>query len=116
VEPWPWTYKDCFGSDDQDEDYLDYLDYGQWPATFGGQGCTLYVDSSAIDGFDPPAHAGETLPVVRGLLERIRGHPEQQKRLLLLQLQSNKLLLLLNFRLFQQLLVFYLQNVELTAL
>lgn len=73
VEAEGLTIPGTFGSSEQDEDYLDYIDYGQWPATFGDQGCTLYVDSSAIDGFDPTAHAGESLGVVRGVLSQVWG-------------------------------------------
>jgi hypothetical protein len=58
-----------FGSDPNDEDYTDYLDYGQWPLTLSN-GCTYYVDSSVpCPGFRPTDSLA--LPHVSGLLNQV---------------------------------------------
>jgi len=58
-----------FGTDPNDEDYTDYLDYGQWPITLSN-GCTLYVDSSVpCPGFRPTDSLA--LSNVSGLLNQV---------------------------------------------
>ena len=58
-----------FGADPNDEDYTDYLDYGQWPLTLSN-GCTLYVDSSVpCPGFRPTDSLA--LSNVSGLLNQV---------------------------------------------
>lgn len=54
------------------EDYLDFIEYGQWPLTIDG-GCTLYVSSDVVETSDfyAPDHAGETLDQVTGLVTQI---------------------------------------------
>ena len=58
-----------FGADPNDEDYLDYINYGQWPVVLPS-GCTFYVDSSVpCPGFRPTA--GVELPGLTGLLNQV---------------------------------------------
>lgn len=58
-----------------DEDYLDYLEFGQWPLVEQGVGgCTFYADTSgAIPTFYPTDHTGESVPYVEGMLAEIWG-------------------------------------------
>jgi hypothetical protein len=54
------------------EDYEDYTSYGQWPVTYGD--CTIYVESGVtVPDFDPVAVAGQSLPVVEGMLKQIHS-------------------------------------------
>jgi hypothetical protein len=55
-------------------DYEDYIDYGQWPISFGpsGSNCSFYVDSTiAVPSFDPREYAGAELTSVQGMLFQI---------------------------------------------
>ncbi|MFN7142464.1 MAG: hypothetical protein ACK4YP_01710 [Myxococcota bacterium] len=52
------------------EDYADFLQFGQWPLTFGS--CTVYVESgSTAPDFAPTERAGEVLPRVEGMVKQI---------------------------------------------
>jgi hypothetical protein len=52
--------------------FADYVEYGQWPLTFGS--CELYVESgSTVPDYYPPDHAGETLSHVEGMLKEVYG-------------------------------------------
>lgn len=61
---------------DSDQDYAQYLEYGQWPIELPS-GCRVYVVSNATaPGFDPVAHAGTTVGPITGMLSYVRagGH------------------------------------------
>lgn len=52
------------------EDYTDFLEFGQWPLTFGS--CTVYVESGGTaPDFAPDQHAGEIIPNVEGMVKQI---------------------------------------------
>lgn len=52
------------------EEYADFLQYGQWPLTYGS--CTLYVESgSTAPDFAPTERAGQSVPRVEGFLKQI---------------------------------------------
>lgn len=54
------------------EDYIDYLEYGQWPLSFGS--CTVYVESaSTVPDFFPTEHVGETVAYTTGMVKEIYG-------------------------------------------
>ncbi len=56
------------------QDYDDYIDYGQWPVSFGegGSGCSFYVDSTvALPSFDPRENVGAALTSVQGMLFQV---------------------------------------------
>lgn len=51
-------------------DYQDFLDYGQWPLSYGS--CTVYVESSlTAQDFFPTEQAGQTIGSVSGMLKQI---------------------------------------------
>ena len=61
---------------DSDQDYAQYLEYGQWPIELPS-GCRVYVVSNATaPGFDPVEHAGTTVGPITGMLSYVRagGH------------------------------------------
>lgn len=68
------TVSDALG-DEGSEDYLDFIDYGQWPITIDGEDpCTIYVSSTtAVPDFDPLAYTGQALPLVAGMLSEVWG-------------------------------------------
>ncbi len=52
------------------EDYVDFLDFGQWPLSFGS--CTVYVESgSTAPDFAPTERAGQVVPRVEGMVKQI---------------------------------------------
>lgn len=52
------------------DDYQDYLDYGQWPLSYGD--CTIYVESgSTAPDFYPTEHVGETIGYATGMVKEI---------------------------------------------
>lgn len=52
------------------EEYADYLEFGQWPLTFGS--CTVYVESGATaPDFAPTERAGQAVPRIEGFLKQI---------------------------------------------
>jgi hypothetical protein len=54
------------------EDYVDYLEYGQWPIELLDGGCTLYVDHTATTlVFDPVNMAGVEIGPIQGLLVQV---------------------------------------------
>ena len=54
------------------EDYVDYLEYGQWPLSYGS--CTVYVESgSTAPDFFPTEHVGETVAYTTGMVKEIYG-------------------------------------------
>jgi len=56
------------------EDYDNWVQYGQWPVTFGDGSCTIYVESeTAAPDFSAAAHVGETLGTLRGMVSEIWG-------------------------------------------
>ena len=56
------------------DDYTEYIEYGQWPVTFGDGSCTIYASSSAtIPSFDPTGYAGDDLGYVGGMLSEVWG-------------------------------------------
>ena len=72
----PDDFKETPPGIDSDEDYAQFLEYGQWPIELPG-GCRVYVVSNATaPEFDPVAHAGETVGPITGLLSYVRagGH------------------------------------------
>ncbi|MEC7985673.1 MAG: hypothetical protein VX278_10955 [Myxococcota bacterium] len=51
------------------EEFIDYLEYGQWPAKLGD--CSFHVDSNALSfAFDPVAYAGESFDA-KGMITQI---------------------------------------------
>ncbi len=55
-----------------DEDYLDYIEYGQWPVAHAGENCSFYVSSaSSCPDFRPEADL--TLEHVTGQLSEVWG-------------------------------------------
>lgn len=72
----PADFKETPPGIDSDQDYAQYLEYGQWPIELPG-GCRVYVVSNATaPGFDPVANAGETVGPLTGMLSYVRagGH------------------------------------------
>jgi hypothetical protein len=72
----PEDFKETPPGIDSDQDYAQFLEYGQWPIELPG-GCRVYVVSNATaPEFDPVAHAGETVGPITGLLSYVRagGH------------------------------------------
>ena len=58
-----------FGTNSSDEDYADYLAYGQWPVTHGS-GCTFYINSAVPCPDFVPTNS-LYLPEIKGLLSEI---------------------------------------------
>lgn len=55
----------------ESEEYLDYIEYGQWPIETS-MGCTLYISTgTAVIGLDPLEWAGAEIPSVSGMLTQI---------------------------------------------
>lgn len=55
------------------EDYEDYLEYGQYPLSNGGD-CTFYAESSVtVPTFYPTEHVGEDVAYIQGTLSEIWG-------------------------------------------
>jgi hypothetical protein len=51
-------------------EYQDFLDYAQWPLSYGS--CTVYVESgSTAQDFFPTEHVGETIGSVSGMLKQV---------------------------------------------
>lgn len=51
-------------------EYQDFLDYAQWPLSYGD--CTVYVESgSTAQNFLPTEHVGETIGSVSGMLKQV---------------------------------------------
>jgi hypothetical protein len=72
----PDDFKETPPGTDSDLDYAQFLEYGQWPIELPG-GCRVYVVSNTTaPGFDPVAHAGETIGPITGMLSYVRagGH------------------------------------------
>jgi hypothetical protein len=72
----PDDFKETPPGTDSDLDYAQFLEYGQWPIELPG-GCRVYVVSNTTaPGFDPVAHAGESIGPITGMLSYVRagGH------------------------------------------
>ena len=56
---------------DEDE-YNDYIEYGQWPIEFADGGCVFYVSSAVtVPGYSPLEHIGEPITAVRGMVVQL---------------------------------------------
>jgi hypothetical protein len=63
----------CADPDCSEDDYFDYIEYGQWPLE-SAEGCKIYVSSSTtIPDFDPLAFPGASVTLARGMLAEIWG-------------------------------------------
>ena len=52
------------------EEYLEYLEYGQWPVTING--CPFYADSSVLSyEFNPADHSGQNFEHIQGVITQI---------------------------------------------
>jgi hypothetical protein len=61
-----------FGNDTSDEDYADYIEYGQWPVQWPDGSCKLYLDTStSIPNFLPTDWAGAELDFVQGMVSQV---------------------------------------------
>ena len=61
-----------FGSDTSNEDYADYLEYGQWPVEWADGDCTLYLyTATSIPDFLPTDWSGEPLDYVQGMATQV---------------------------------------------
>ena len=61
-----------FGTDTSDEDYADYLEYGQWPVEWPDGNCTLYLyTATTMPDFLPTDWSGETLEFVQGMATQV---------------------------------------------
>lgn len=68
------TVSDTLG-DTSSEDYLDWVEYGQWPIEIDGdEPCTIYVsNTTSVPDFDPSQYVGQELPLVAGMLSEVWG-------------------------------------------
>jgi hypothetical protein len=72
----PANFKEMPPGTDADPDFADFEQYFQWPLELPGGCRVMVVSNTTVPGFDPIAHAGETLSSVTGLLSYVRagGH------------------------------------------
>ena len=63
----------CVEEGCSEDDYMDYIEYGQWPLESAG-GCKIYVSSTTtIPDFNPLSYSGTEVTSISGMLSEIWG-------------------------------------------